>query len=164
MRGTVNQLLTELDDVGDSNEGVFLLAATNAPWDIDPALRRPGRIDRTVLVLPPDPPAREAVLRHHLRDRPVEGVDLGKLVKATEEFSGADLAHLCDAAAESALLDSARTGTARPMFMRDFTTALREVRASTRPWFSSARNVALFANESGEYDELLDHLRRRKLL
>ena len=53
MRGTVNQLLAELDGVGSDNEGVYVLAATNQPWDVDPALRRPGRLDRTVLVLPP---------------------------------------------------------------------------------------------------------------
>ena len=113
MRNTVNQLLTELDGVdAGANEGVFVLAATNVPWDVDIALRRPGRLDRTLLVLPPDGPAREAILRYHLRERPIENVDLGKLVKATDGLSGADLAHLCEAAAESALLDSARTGTA----------------------------------------------------
>ena len=54
MRSAVNQLLLELDDISGNNEGVFLLAATNHPWDVDSALRRPGRFDRTLLVLPPD--------------------------------------------------------------------------------------------------------------
>ena len=67
MRTTVNQLLLELDGVNGENEGVFVLAATNHPWDVDAALRRPGRLDRTVLVLPPDQEAREAIFRHHLR-------------------------------------------------------------------------------------------------
>ena len=57
MRSAVNQLLLELDDVASDNTGVFLLAATNHPWDVDSALRRPGRFDRTLLVLPPDGPA-----------------------------------------------------------------------------------------------------------
>ncbi len=56
MRSAVNQLLLELDDVTGGNEGVFVLAATNHPWDVDSALRRPGRLDRTLLVLPPDEP------------------------------------------------------------------------------------------------------------
>ena len=64
MRSTVNQLLLELDDVTGANEGVFVLAATNHPWDVDSALRRPGRLDRTLLVLPPDEQAREAVFRY----------------------------------------------------------------------------------------------------
>jgi hypothetical protein len=66
MRGVVNQLLAELDGAGTDNDGVFVLGATNHPWDVDPALLRPGRFDRMLLVVPPDPPAREAILRLHL--------------------------------------------------------------------------------------------------
>ncbi|MFE2941183.1 tetratricopeptide repeat protein [Streptomyces sp. NPDC059255] len=165
MRNTVNQLLTELDGVESAaNEGVFVLAATNVPWDVDLALRRPGRLDRTLLVLPPDAPAREAILRYHLRDRPIESVDLGKLVKITEEFSGADLAHLCESASETALLDSARTGTVRMINMADLLAAAKAVRPSTEPWFATARNVAMFANEGGAYDDLLAHLKRKRKL
>ena len=164
MRGTVNQLLTELDDVSQNNEGVFVLAATNHPWDIDSALRRPGRLDRALLVLPPDPAARDAVLRHHLRERPLAGIDMSALVKATDGFSGADIAHLCDAAAEVALLDSARSGVARMITMGDFAKGLKGIRPSTGPWFTEARNVAMFANDNGEYDELLAYLRLKKLL
>jgi SpoVK/Ycf46/Vps4 family AAA+-type ATPase len=164
MRGTVNQLLSELDGVQSSNDGVFILAATNHPWDIDSALRRPGRLDRMLLVLPPDAPAREAILRHHLKDRPIGGIELGKLAAKTNGFSGADLAHLCDSAAESALLDSARSGKVRLIEMRDFDQGLKEIRPSTGPWFQTAKNVAMFANESGEYDELVDYLRRTKLV
>lgn len=164
MRNTVNQLLTELDGVNDVNEGVFVLAATNVPWDVDIALRRPGRLDRTLLVLPPDGPAREAILRYHLRERPIESVDLGKLVKATEGFSGADLAHVCESAAESALLDSARTGTVRMINNKDLLGAAKAIRPSTEPWFAAARNVAMFANEGGTYDELLAYLKKARKL
>ncbi|MGW6744404.1 ATP-binding protein [Streptomyces sp. NPDC055025] len=164
MRNTVNQLLTELDGVDAANEGVFVLAATNVPWDVDIALRRPGRLDRTLLVLPPDAPAREAILRYHLRERPIESVDLGRLVKFTEDFSGADLAHLCDSAAESALLDSARTGTVRMINMKDLLAAAKEVRPSTEPWFAAARNVAMFANDGGMYDDLLAYLKKKRKL
>ncbi len=164
MRGTVNQLLAELDDVGDRNKGVFVLAATNHPWDVDVALRRPGRLDRTLLVVPPDPPAREAILRYHLKDRPVAGIDLRKLVRRTEGYSGADLAHLCETAAERAMLEAARTGEARLIEMRDFEAALAEVRPSTGPWFETARNVALFANEGGTYDDLLAYLKKRRMV
>jgi len=163
MRGTVNQLLTELDDVSANNDGVFVLAATNHPWDIDSALRRPGRLDRALLVLPPDAAAREAILVHHLKDRPLAGIELGKLVTATEGFSGADVAHLCDAAAEVALLASARSGKVRMIEMADFARGRKEIRPSTGAWFQEARNVAMFANESGEYDELLAYLRKHKL-
>src|SRR5208337_2076078 len=113
MRSAVNQLLLELDDVSGNNEGVFLLAATNHPWDVDSALRRPGRFDRTLLVLPPDAAAREGVFRYHLKDRPVAGIDLAKLARQTDGYSGADIAHICETAAERALMDSVRRGEPR---------------------------------------------------
>jgi AAA+ superfamily predicted ATPase len=164
MRSAVNQLLLELDDVSGGNEGVFVLAATNHPWDVDSALRRPGRFDRTLLVLPPDVQAREAVFRFHLKDRPVAGIRLDKLAGLTDGFSAADIAHICESAAELALLDSARSGQVRMISQSDLVTAAGQVRASLGPWFDSARNVALFANEGGAYDDLAAYLKKRKLL
>jgi SpoVK/Ycf46/Vps4 family AAA+-type ATPase len=164
MRTVVNQLLTELDGVDGNNDGVFVLAATNAPWDIDAALRRPGRLDRTVLVLPPDAPARAAILEYHLRDRPVAGIDLRALAEITDHYSGADLAHVCETAAEFAMRDSIATGEVRMISQADMLAAAREVRPSTEAWFGTARNVAMFANESGDYDDLAAYLKKRKLL
>jgi AAA+ superfamily predicted ATPase len=163
-RGVVNQFLTELDGVDAANEGVFVLAATNAPWDVDVALRRPGRLDRTLLVVPPDQAAREAILRHHLKERPVSGVKLSSLAKKTEGYSGADLAHVCESAAEIALMDSVGTGQVRLIGMADLETAVAEVRPSVGAWLESARNVAMFANESGAYDDLAAYLRKRRML
>ena len=164
MRNTVNQLLSEMDSLGGRNDGVFVLGATNHPWDVDSALRRPGRFDRMLLVLPPDGAAREAILRHHLRDRPLAGVDLGQLARATEHYSGADLAHLCTTAAERALAESMRSGRLVPLTTRDLLTAAREVQPSTGPWFAAARNVALFGNTDGSYDELAAYLKKHRSL
>ena len=164
MRGAVNQLLTELDGVDGGNEGVFVLAATNQPWDVDPALRRPGRFDRTLLVLPPDNAAREAVFRYHLRDRPVAGVDLGRLAKVTDGYSGADIAHVCETASERALMDSIHRGEARMIGQPDLEASAAEVKPSLGAWFDTARNVALFANEGGVYDDLADYLKKRRLI
>jgi SpoVK/Ycf46/Vps4 family AAA+-type ATPase len=164
MRTLINQLLAELDGMEGDNDGVFVLAATNAPWDVDPALQRPGRLDRTMLVLPPDSPARAAILEYHLRDRPIARIDLDDLVAATEHWSGADLEHLCETAAEYAMHDSITTGTVRMIEQKDFRKALGDLRPSTGPWLESARNVAMFANTGGQYDDLAAYLRRRKLL
>ena len=164
MRSAVNQLLLELDDVSSDNTGVFLLAATNHPWDVDSALRRPGRFDRTLLVLPPDGPAREGVFRYHLRDRPVAGIDLAKLSRLTDGYSGADIAHVCETAAERALLDSVARGEPRLIGQADLEGAVGEVRPSLGTWFETARNVALFANEGGAYDDLVTYLRKRRLI
>jgi AAA+ superfamily predicted ATPase len=164
MRAVVNQLLLELDDVTGGNEGVFLLAATNHPWDVDSALRRPGRFDRMLLVLPPDQQARAAIFRYHLRDRPVERVDPERLATLTDGYSGADIAHVCESAAELALLDSVRRGEPRMIGQPDLEAAIAEVRPSLSPWFDAARNVALFANEGGAYDDLAAYLKKNRLL
>jgi AAA+ superfamily predicted ATPase len=164
MRSAVNQLLLELDDVDGGNDGVFLLAATNHPWDVDSALRRPGRFDRTLLVLPPDNAAREAIFRYHLRDRPVAGVNLGRLSKLTDGYSGADIAHICETASERALMDSISRGEARMIGQPDLEAASAEVKPSLGAWFDTARNVALFANEGGAYDDLADYLKKRRLI
>ncbi len=163
-RNIVNQLLMEMDGVGSDNDGVFVLAATNMPWDVDPALLRPGRFDRMVLVSPPDEPAREAIIRLHLGARPIEGIDLAKLVRATEGFSGADLKHLCDTAAQKALAISLKVGVVQPISMREMNVALKEVKSSIGPWLDSARNVANFSNSDGRYDDLVALLRELKRL
>jgi SpoVK/Ycf46/Vps4 family AAA+-type ATPase len=164
MRGAVNQLLTELDGVRESNDGVFVLAATNHPWDVDGALRRPGRFDRTLLVLPPDTPAREGVLRYHLRERPVAGIDIKALAKRTHGYSGADLAHICETSAERALLDSVSTGKPRMIEMRDMVAALEEIKPSIGSWLNTARNVVEFSNVDGTYDDLRKYLKQERLL
>ncbi len=163
-RSVVAQLLNEMDSVSADNEGVFILGATNAPWDVDTALRRPGRFDRMLLVLPPDPAARAAIIKYHLANRPVDtGIDFATLASRTDGYSGADLAHACESAAEFALDDSLASGVARPITRNDIDRALGDVRPSTGAWFQMARNFAMFANEGGAYDDLLDYMRVHKL-
>ena len=164
MRPVTNQLLMELDGIGADNEGVFILAATNTPWDVDPALRRPGRFDRCVAVLPPDGPARQAVLYHHLKSRPVEGIDMGYLVQQTDGFTGADLAHLVDSAVEYAMMDSVRTGNVRMVTMQDFLRALAQIRPSAGPWFVTARNIVEYGNRDGQYDDLAEYMKANNLM
>ena len=164
MRSVTNQLLMELDGIGSDNEGVFVLAATNTPWDVDPALRRPGRFDRSIAVLPPDGPARQAVLYHHLKSRPVEGIDLGYLVQRTNGFTGADLAHLVDSAVEYAMMDSVRTGNVRMVTMQDFLRALEQIRPSAGPWFVTARNIVEYGNREGEYNDLAEYMKANNLM
>jgi SpoVK/Ycf46/Vps4 family AAA+-type ATPase len=162
-RNVVAQLLSEMDNVNSDNEGVFVLAATNHPWDVDSALRRPGRFDRMLLVVPPDLAARAAIFEYHLRGRPVEGVDVHSLAQRTEGYSGADIAHVCETAAERAMMDSMQVGTVRPIRHEDMHAALREVHPSTAAWFQMARNHAMFANEGGAYDDLLEYIRAKRL-
>jgi SpoVK/Ycf46/Vps4 family AAA+-type ATPase len=161
-RNVVAQLLVELDGVESSNEGIFVIGATNQPWDVDPALRRPGRFDRTMLLLPPDADARAAILRFHLQGRPMGSVDFDELARASEGLSGADLRLVCDDAAELALGEAIRTSVVQPIGADDLRAAIRATRPSTAAWFESARNHVRYANSTGEYDELAAHLRQRK--
>jgi len=161
-RNVVAQLLVELDGVERSNEGIFVIGATNQPWDVDPALRRPGRFDRTMLILPPDAEARESIIRYHLRDRPYGPVDFGQLARASEGMSGADLRLVCEEAAELALGEAIRTGTVQPITTEQLRSAVVSTRPSTESWLESARNHVRYANTAGEYDELAAYLRQRR--
>lgn len=162
MRGVVNQMLAELDGAGTDNEGLFVLAASNHPWDIDSALLRPGRFDRTVLVPPPDPAARETILRFHLRGRPTEKLNLAKIAKSTDGMSGADLALICEQATESAMESSMTTGQFQPITQSQLDDAARSVRPSIGEWLETARNYALYGNDAGAYDELAAYLKKRR--
>lgn len=162
-KSVVSQLLSELDGTSD-NEGVYLLGATNHPWDVDTALRRPGRLDQTLLVLPPDEPARQVIVTRSLEGRPVSpNLDVRAVVKRTGGYSGADLVSVCEVATELALEDSIRDGVVRPITSGDLVRAVKQVKPSTRPWFEIAYNYATFANEGGQYDDLLSYIRTNRL-
>lgn len=119
---TLNQLLTEMDGF-DGNEGVILIAATNRPEILDPALRRPGRFDRQVLVDRPDRSGREAILRVHSRSVKMgEDVDLSAIATQTVGFAGADLANLVN---EAALMAARQNRQA--VLMADFREAIERV-------------------------------------
>jgi SpoVK/Ycf46/Vps4 family AAA+-type ATPase len=116
-----------------------------------------------IFVSLPDAEARAAIVRLHLRDRPVEGVSLKSIAQRTDGFSGADLAHVCETATQLAMADSMRSGQVRPVGMADIDAALGQIRPSAGPWFETARNVVEFANNDGTYDELAKYMRRHRI-
>ncbi len=123
---TLNALLVEMDGF-ESNEGVILLAATNRPDVLDPALLRPGRFDRQVVVDAPDVKGREAILRVHAKKLPLENdVELSVIARGTPGLSGADLANICN---EAALL--AARSNADKVSMDDFEKAKDKVMLGT---------------------------------
>jgi SpoVK/Ycf46/Vps4 family AAA+-type ATPase len=160
MRGVVNQLLAELDGAVSDNDGVFVMAATNHPWDVDAALLRPGRFDRRILVLPPDAEARLAILSLNLRGRPVGELRLNQLVATTDGLSGADLALVVEDATERALERSIRMGEPSPIGQQDLVEAAASVSSSIGAWLDVARNFAMFNNSDGAYDDLVAYLAR----
>ncbi len=158
-RHVINQFLEELDGVRHSNDGVLVLAATNAPWHLDSAFRRPGRFDRIIFVPPPDVAARAAIFEIKMKDKPTESIDYSRLVKKTDDFSGADLEAIIDIAIESKLEASMEAGKALPLNTQDLEAALKRHKATTKEWLGTAKNYALFSNESGLYDDILKYLK-----
>lgn len=161
-RQIINQFLSELDGVASSNEGVLILAATNAPWHLDPAFRRPGRFDRILFVPPPDAGARASILRLLLKGKPVGEIDFDSLARKTEGFSGADLKAVIDVAVEAKLRAAMKSGTLQLLSGRDLLEAVRQHKPTVRDWFQTARNHALYANQSGLYDDILAYLKISK--
>lgn len=153
-RALVDQVLQELDAIGADNEGILVLAATNAPWDIDEALKRPGRFDRLIFVPPPDAAAREQILALHLRGRPAERLDLKATARKTQLFSGADLRALVERAVDRVIDEALDSGGSPPLTQSHVDAALEGFRPSTLEWLATARNYVEFANQGGRYDEV----------
>lgn len=157
-RQVINQFLAELDGVNTSNEGVLILAATNTPWHLDTAFRRPGRFDRILFVPPPDAAARAAILRILCKGKPQENVDYEAVARKTDQFSGADLKALLDQAIEAKLREAMKTGVPKPLTTKDLIAAASGLKPTTKEWFATARNYALYANQAGLYDDILKYV------
>jgi ATP-dependent 26S proteasome regulatory subunit len=156
----VSQFLSEMDGFVKNNAGVLILGATNVPWAIDPAFRRPGRFDRVLFVPPPDRPARAEILKILLAGRPTGAIDHDSLASRTSGFSGADLENLVDTAADRAIAASLDKNTEIPIDQSHMTAALGEIKSTTIEWLTTARNYARYSNEGGQYDEVLDFLKK----
>lgn len=161
-RHLINQFLQELDGIDNDNEGLLILGATNTPWHLDAAFRRPGRFDRIVFVPPPDETAREAILKLKLSGKPIDNIDYLSLANKTKEYSGADLEALIDIAIESKLEDALKDGVPKPILTKDLKNAIKKHKASTQEWFVTAKNFALYANQSGLYDDILKYMGIKK--
>ncbi len=158
-RHVINQFLSELDGVDSSNDGILVMGATNAPWHLDPAFRRPGRFDRIIFVPPPDEESRESILRIIMGPKPKNDINYRAVAENTKNYSGADLNAVVDIAVEEKLKSALKSGIPEPITTNDLIHAAKKHHASTREWFNTARNYAMFANESGIYDEILKYIK-----
>ncbi len=167
-RMLVAQFLSDMDGAGSAPErtdkdALLMMGATNAPWDVDPAFRRPGRFADVLFVPPPDLRARVEILKLKLKHKPAKELDIAELARLTELYSGADLEQVVESATEAALEQSMKSGQVRPLAMDDLLAAVKRVRPSTLEWFATARNFATYANESGQYNDVLDYIKRHRL-
>ena len=106
-----------------------------------------------------DAAARAAILRVLIKGKPVADIDYDHIGKKAEHFSGADLKAVIDLAIEAKLRQAMKEGVPKPLTTKDLLSAAASIKPSTREWFSTARNYALYANQGGVYDEILKYMK-----
>lgn len=162
MRSVVDQLLSEIEGIDTNTDRILIIGATNMPWDVDPALRRPGRFDRTIFVPPPDLAARETIFQLKLQGKPCERIDCSSLARESELFSGADIENVIDTATENVLDEILSSGDERKLRQSDLMNALKGVKPTTIEWLRTIANYVKYANQSGVYDDVERYLSRHR--
>ncbi|WP_026592494.1 ATP-binding protein [Bacillus sp. UNC437CL72CviS29] len=162
LRTVIDQLLTEIEGIDTNTDKLLLIGATNMPWDIDPAFKRPGRFDKMIFVSPPDLEARRSIFQIKLAGKPISTIDYDMLAKETELYSGADIENVVELAVENVLGEIMTTGVERAVTMKDITDAIAATKPSTLEWFRTIKNYIKYANESGAYDDVQAYLKRYK--
>lgn len=162
-RQVVNEFLAQLDGFGTDNQGVLVLAATNMPWDVDSAMKRPGRFARQVFVPPPDEAARAEIFRLKLEGVPAADIDYASAAKATPHFSGADIDGAVELAKEYVLEEHIAKNVERPIGNADLARAVREMRPSTLDWLRTARNLVKYAGADDTYRDVEDYLKKNRI-
>ena len=157
----ISTLLQEMDGSDSDNEGLLFLAATNVPWSIDPAFKRPGRFDKTLFVPPPDRIARKFLLRKLLKNRPVsQDMEFDQIVERTSGFSGADLVSLIEVAIDYAIDETVDIDNIVPISTNHLHSALDDIRSSIGEWLGMAKGYVEYANQDGQYNDLKRFLKK----
>ncbi len=152
----VNELLAQMDGVDTSEDNLLILAATNEPWSIDPALRRPGRFSKLIFIPQPDEKAREAIFGLNLKKRPIDAdVDIRELSRMTDSYSGADITAICIEAADIPLGEALRGASPRKIKMQDFLTVLDGRKPSILSWYAQARQEIKRTGEEDIFPQIL---------
>ncbi len=154
VRNVVNQFLSEMDGIRTENQRILVIGATNSPWQLDPALRRPGRFDQAIFVPPPDDAARLQIIRLLGKDKPVGQLDEAALAAATKGFSGADLKWVFDRATEVALSGAIHAGRTVPISMESLLQAAASHSPSTQAWLEGLQQSVPTAPHDALYNEV----------
>lgn len=155
-RSAVAQLLTEMDGVDAKGQQLLLLAATNEPWSIDPALRREGRLGSTIFIPPPDQESRKAIFQIEMASKPVQNLEYDELSSLTEGLSGADIKSVCEMAIDIPLKESMTTKQRRPIDMDDMRTAFSKINSVLPQWFAKAREQIVRRKLEDGFPELVE--------
>lgn len=163
-RTVVNEFLAQLDGFDQDNQDLLILGATNMPWDVDPAMKRPGRFSKQIFVCPPDSEARKAMLEMKLEEVPTHEIDFAAVARATKNYSGADMDGLIDGAKELALADILDSGVERPLQQSDLIDALEETNPSTIDWLKTASNLVKYGGADNSYREVKRYLKKNRII
>jgi len=151
---SINQFLMEMDGVEYTNEGVLVAGATNAPWDVDAALRRAGRFAKTIYFPEPDKKTRQTIIQLNLKNRPVDPkLRIGRIARMTEGYSSADCKQLVDSAASIPWKEALKTGKERVITFADFkkaSTGDDGVRSSLPAWYGSVKKKLIEDEEEDD--------------
>lgn len=147
MRMAVNQFLQEMDGVEKNPEGIFIIGATNQPWDMDPALKRSGRFGESIYIPPPDYKTRKQAFIYNTRKMPIGRVSFGRLARATMGFSQADVGEICDKAALIPAAEEDRTGRRRKIKMRDFLRMIKTHGNTLDEWYAMIKKEIISKTE-----------------
>ncbi|WP_335871119.1 ATP-binding protein [Bacillus sp. 2205SS5-2] len=160
MRPLVDSMLTEMESVDTNTDKLLVIGATNMPWDVDAAFKRPGRFDKLVFVPPPDKEARKQIFALKLDGKPVEeALQLELLAAKTENYSGADIDNVIETAIESVLNEIMDTNEERHISMHDLLQAIEETTPSTLEWMNTIKNYIKYSNQSGLYSDVAKYLK-----
>jgi SpoVK/Ycf46/Vps4 family AAA+-type ATPase len=140
MKLAVNQMLFEMDGLESNNENVLVVGATNAPWDVDPALRRSGRFGKAIIIPEPDFKSRADILRLHVKKVPAaKGICYTRLALATIGYASADLKAVVEEAAAIPWRTAFKSGRQRAVNTEDFIAAIKKKKSSLPPWYAQAK-------------------------
>ena len=163
MRGVVDQLLSEMEGINSNNEGILVIAATNMPWDVDTALKRPGRFDKVIFVPPPDLDSRKMIFESQFKDKPCDNLDYNMLAQQTELFSGADISGIAELATEQVLKEILQSGDSnRKITQKDVLNAIANTRCSTKEWLRIISDYVKYSNQTGQYSDVEEYLNKFK--
>jgi SpoVK/Ycf46/Vps4 family AAA+-type ATPase len=162
LRPVIDQLLTEIEGIDSNTDKLLIIGATNMPWDVDPAFKRPGRFDKMIFVPPPDKKARAVIFKLKLQEKPITEMDFELLANKTELYSGADIENVVEAATENVISEIMKTGFEREINMKDMLTAIDNTRPSTVEWLKTVKNYVKYANQSGMYNDVENFLSKHK--
>lgn len=157
MRGGLNVLLAELDGLQSKNNGILFIGSTNAPWMVDAALKRSGRLGKWIFVPPPEEQSRAGLFRKYLADVPLDGkIDYAALANETRLCTSSDIAYLCREGVKMAWQRTVETGKKNKVTTADVLACVKREKYNLGEWYDQAKQMLASESDKRLYSELAD--------